>query len=68
MPILILIPEDDRLICKEAARILRGHIRGSREVVLSGTGQMFRFPHPGRYSEAVRTFLQSAVSSAGAAQ
>jgi pimeloyl-ACP methyl ester carboxylesterase len=59
VPTLILTPEEDRLIGKAAAGILLGGIRQSREWVLSRTGHMFRFSHPGRYSEAVRAFLQS---------
>jgi pimeloyl-ACP methyl ester carboxylesterase len=61
VPTLILTPEDDRLIGKEAAGIMLGAIRGSKEVVLPRTGHMFRFSHPGCYSEAVRTFLQSTI-------
>jgi pimeloyl-ACP methyl ester carboxylesterase len=56
VPTLILTPEDDRLIGKEPAGILLGGIRRSREVPLPRTGHMFRFSHPGRYSEAVNTF------------
>jgi pimeloyl-ACP methyl ester carboxylesterase len=62
---LILTPEDDRLIGKDAAGILLGGIRRSRELILPRTGHMFRFLHPGRYSEAVSTFLTSAIPTVG---
>jgi pimeloyl-ACP methyl ester carboxylesterase len=65
VPTLILTPEDDRLIGKEASGIMLGGIRKSREVILPRTGHMFRFSHPVRYSEAIHTFLQSTVSTIG---
>ena len=65
VPTLILTPEDDRLIGKDAAGILLGGIRRSHELVLPRTGHMFRFSHPGRYSEAVSTFLTSAIPTVG---
>lgn len=68
VPTLILTPEDDRLIGNEAAGILLGGIPGSREVVLPRTGHIFRFSHPDRYSEAVRTFLASTMPVVGGAQ
>jgi pimeloyl-ACP methyl ester carboxylesterase len=68
VPTLILAPEDDRLIGKDAAGILLGGIKRSREVVLPRTGHMFRFSHPSRYSEAVHTFLQSTIPAMGGAQ
>jgi pimeloyl-ACP methyl ester carboxylesterase/uncharacterized protein YndB with AHSA1/START domain len=61
VPTLILTPEDDRLIGRQAAGILLGAIRGSTEVVLPRTGHMFRFSHPGLYSRAVRMFLELSV-------
>ena len=67
-PTLILTPEDDRLIGKEAAGVLLGAIRQSREVVLPRTGHMFRLSHPDRYSEAVSTFLESAIPTVGDAR
>jgi len=59
VPTLILTPEEDRLIGKEAAAIMLRGIKGSREVVLPRTGHMFRFSHPGLYSSHVRNFLES---------
>ena len=59
VPTLILTPEEDRLIGKEAAAIMLRGIKGSREVVLPRTGHMFRFSHPGLYSRHVRNFLES---------
>lgn len=61
VPTLILTPEEDRLIGKEAARILLKGIAGSSEVVMPRTGHMFRFSHPAAYSKQVRDFLQSAL-------
>jgi pimeloyl-ACP methyl ester carboxylesterase len=68
VPTLILTPKNDRLIGKDAARILLGGIRRSRELVLARTGHMFRFSHSGRYSEAVSTFLTSAIPTVGDAR
>jgi pimeloyl-ACP methyl ester carboxylesterase len=68
VPTLILTPEDDRLIGKEAAGVLLGGIMGSREVVLSRTGHMLRFSHPGRYSAAVSKFLESTMTTVGDAR
>jgi pimeloyl-ACP methyl ester carboxylesterase len=68
VPTLILTPEGDRLIGKNAAGILLTGIRRSREVVLPRTGHMLRFSHPGRYSEAVQMFLQSNVPAMEGAQ
>jgi len=61
VPTLILTPEEDRLIGKEAARIMLKGIAGSSEVVMPRTGHMFRFSHPGAYSKQVRDFLESAL-------
>ena len=62
VPTLILTPEEDRLIGREAAQILLNGIRGSVEVVLPRTGHMFRFSHPGAYSSAVAAFLHKALA------
>jgi pimeloyl-ACP methyl ester carboxylesterase len=59
VPTLILTPEEDRLIGKEAAAIMLRGIKGSQEVVLPRTGHMFRFSHPGLYSKHVRNFLET---------
>jgi pimeloyl-ACP methyl ester carboxylesterase len=68
VPTLILTPEDDRLIGKDAAGILLGGIRHSRELVLPRTGHMFRLSHPGRYSLSVSTFFASAIPTVGDAR
>ncbi|WP_410017545.1 alpha/beta fold hydrolase [Pseudomonas sp. 13B_3.2_Bac1] len=58
VPTLILKPEEDKLIGKEAAAILLKGIKGAQEVVMPRTGHMFRFSHPAAYSLEVRKFLQ----------
>lgn len=58
VPTLILTPEEDKLIGKEAAGILLNGIKGAQEVVMPRTGHMFRFSHPGAYSLEVSRFLQ----------
>jgi pimeloyl-ACP methyl ester carboxylesterase len=62
VPTLILTPEEDRLIGREAAQMLLNGIRGSEELVLPRTGHMFRFSHPGAYSSAVAAFLHKALA------
>lgn len=58
VPTLILTPEEDKLIGKEAAGILLKGIKAAQEVVMPRTGHMFRFSHPAAYSLEVRKFLQ----------
>lgn len=58
VPTLILTPEEDKLIGKEAAGILLKGIKTAQEVVMPRTGHMFRFSHPGAYSLEVSRFLQ----------
>lgn len=58
VPTLILTPEEDRLIGREAAQSLLNGIQGFEEIVLPRTGDMFRFSHPGAYSRAVAAFLR----------
>lgn len=60
VPALILTPEDDKLIGKEAAGALLNGIKGSQEVIMPRTGHMFRFSHPGAYSLEIRRFLERA--------
>jgi pimeloyl-ACP methyl ester carboxylesterase len=60
VPTLILTPEEDRLIGREAAGILLKGIKGSQEVIMPRTGHMFRFSHPGAYSLQIRKFLERA--------
>ncbi len=57
VPTLILTPSHDRLIGPDAARVLREGIPDATEVVLPGTGHMFRFSHPRTYAAAVEDFL-----------
>ncbi|RBL67972.1 alpha/beta hydrolase [Pseudomonas sp. MWU13-2625] len=58
VPTLILTPEEDKLIGKEAAGILLRGIKAAQEVVMPRTGHMFRFSHPAAYSLQVRKFMQ----------
>lgn len=58
VPTLILTPEEDKLIGKEAAGVLLNGIKGAQEVVMPRIGHMFRFSHPGAYSLEVRRFLE----------
>jgi pimeloyl-ACP methyl ester carboxylesterase len=62
VPTLILTPEEDKLIGKEAAGILLKGIKGSQEVIMPRTGHMFRFSHPGAYSLEIRKFVERASS------
>ncbi|QFY09916.1 alpha/beta hydrolase fold domain-containing protein [Nonomuraea phyllanthi] len=71
VPTLIITPSHDKLIGEEAAEIMRAGIPGAREIVLEGTGHMFRFSHPVTYGRAVETFLAERVDEpevAGAAR
>jgi pimeloyl-ACP methyl ester carboxylesterase len=58
VPTLIMTPEEDRLIGKEAAEIMLKGIAESTEVVVPRTGHMLRCSHPGTYSREVREFLE----------
>lgn len=60
VPTLILTPEEDKLIGKEAAGILLKGIKGSQEVIMPRTGHMFRFSNPGAYSLEIMKFLKQA--------
>lgn len=57
VPTLLVTPEDDRLVGAQAARDLRQGLPNCREVVLQGTGHMFRFTHPYLYGRAVVEFV-----------
>jgi len=61
VPTLILTPDDDRLIGRQAAQTLLHGIQGSEEIVLPRTGHMVRFSHPGAYSQSVAGFLRRAL-------
>lgn len=60
VPTLILTPEEDKLIGKEAAGILLNGIKNAQEVIMPRTGHMFRFSHPGAYSLEISKFLARA--------
>jgi pimeloyl-ACP methyl ester carboxylesterase len=62
VPTLILTPAFDNLVGPKATAELRDGIRGSEEVVLEGTGHMFRFTHPRKYEAAVAHFIETRVS------
>jgi pimeloyl-ACP methyl ester carboxylesterase len=58
VPTLLITPEDDRLVGEQAARELCEGLPNAREVVLPGTGHMFRFTHPNLYGQTILEFLQ----------
>lgn len=57
VPTLLITPADDQLVGEQAARELCQGLPNAREVVLPGTGHMFRFTHPSLYGQAIREFL-----------
>jgi pimeloyl-ACP methyl ester carboxylesterase len=61
IPVLIITPEDDRLIGKTAAGIMLDGLPQAEEVVLARTGHMLRFTHPARYAATVQAFLRSQI-------
>ncbi|WDD91244.1 alpha/beta hydrolase [Burkholderia sp. FERM BP-3421] len=60
VPTLVLTPEEDKLIGREAAGTLLKEIRNAQEVIMPRTGHMFRFSHPRAYSLEIRKFLERA--------
>lgn len=64
VPTLIITPADDRLVGPEAAADLLHGLPHAREVVLPGTGHMFRFTHPTLYSRTIADFLEHALRTA----
>ena len=58
VPTLLITPEDDRLVGEQAAQELCEGLPNAREVVLPGTGHMFRFTHPNLYGQTILEFLQ----------
>ena len=58
VPTLLITPADDRLVGEKAARELCQGLPNAREVVLPGTGHMFRFTHPSLYGKTIFEFLQ----------
>ncbi len=67
VPTLVLTPEDDRLIGPAAARELTAGIPGATELVLPGTGHLFRFTHVHEYAIAVERFLSGRIGESAAA-
>ena len=67
VPTLVLTPQDDKLVGGHAAEEMLAGLPDAREVVLAGTGHMFRFTHPGLYGRTVADFVDaaSAVAPAG---
>jgi pimeloyl-ACP methyl ester carboxylesterase len=57
VPTLLITPADDQLIGEQAARELCQGLPNAREVVLPGTGHMFRFTHPTLYGHTILQFL-----------
>jgi pimeloyl-ACP methyl ester carboxylesterase len=66
VPTLILTPSHDVLIGEDAATVLREGIPDAQEIVLDGTGHMFRFSHPETYARAVGDFLVNAIGAKAA--
>jgi pimeloyl-ACP methyl ester carboxylesterase len=58
VPTLLITPADDQLVGEKAARELCRGLPNAREVVLPGTGHMFRFTHPELYGQTIVNFLQ----------
>jgi pimeloyl-ACP methyl ester carboxylesterase len=61
VPTLLLTPEDDRLVGPSAVAALRTGLTTAQEVVLAGSGHMFRFTHPEAYANAVDAFVRAEV-------
>jgi pimeloyl-ACP methyl ester carboxylesterase len=58
VPLLLLTPEDDRLIPQAASSALR-KVPHATEVRMRGTGHMLRYSHPRAYGRAVAAFLKA---------
>ena len=63
VPTLLLTPQDDKLVGEDAAKEMLAGIPDVREVVLSGTGHMFRFTHPDLYGHTITDFLDDAIAA-----
>jgi pimeloyl-ACP methyl ester carboxylesterase len=68
VPTLILTPAHDTLIGERPTAVLRQGIPDAVERVLPGTGHMFRFTHPRRYSSEMGQFLDARLPRAGVEQ
>ncbi len=67
VPTLLITPEDDRLIGRDAAQCMLDGIPGAEEVMLARSGHMLRFSHPLAYAELVRRFLARRLGIVAAA-
>jgi pimeloyl-ACP methyl ester carboxylesterase len=63
VPVLILTPEDDRLIGPQAVKELRDGLPDATEVVMKGTGHLLRFTHADEYAGQVERFLAARLAS-----
>ena len=63
VPTLIITPSYDQMIGPAAARELLTGILDATEVVLPGTGHMFRFTHPHTYATTIDEFLRAHVDT-----
>lgn len=61
VPTLLITPQDDKLVGAAAAQQLLSGIPNAREVVLPGTGHMFRFTHPDLYGHTITDFIDHAI-------
>jgi len=66
VPTLLITPEDDRLVGEQAAREVLAGIPDAREVVLPGTGHMFRFTHPSLYGRTITDFVEGLTTTESA--
>lgn len=57
VPTLVLSPSEDTLVDRSLTAALVEGLPDAEEIVLPGTGHMFRFAHPARYAGTVADFL-----------
>lgn len=63
VPTLLITPQDDKLVGKNAAQELLDGIAGAQEIVLPATGHMFRFTHPDLYGNTITAFIDDALGT-----
>jgi pimeloyl-ACP methyl ester carboxylesterase len=63
VPTLLITPAHDKLVGDAAAKQMLAGIANAREVVLPGTGHMFRFTHPTLYAQTIADFVAEIGSS-----
>jgi pimeloyl-ACP methyl ester carboxylesterase len=63
VPTLLITPAHDKLVGDAAAKQMLDGIANAREVVLPGTGHMFRFTHPTLYAQTIADFVAEIGSS-----